>query len=140
MNFNFENPSLLYKLFFLLAHISSWAILIYYGHKHKYPKFQWLLIIATGYIFFTIGSHVLAINAENLKLLLNGGGWPVSLGKSLIGGLLLAIPAMLLVRNLLGFKHEIFEPYAFTVMKVMFPGPSPIITDIFCIIRSGDKV
>ena len=115
MNINFENPTLLYGLFFSLAHIASWAILLYYGHKHKYPTFRWLLIIVTGYIFFTIGTHVLAVNVENLKLFLIGDGWQASSGKSLIGGLLFAIPAMLLVKNLVGFKAAIFEPYAFTL-------------------------
>lgn len=112
MNIDFQNSSFLYDLFFSLAHILSWIILFWYGHKHKYPKFQWLLIIVTGFTFFTIGSHVLAINAESLKMLLNGGVWPISKGKSLISGLLMAIPAMLLLKYLLKFKYKIFEPYA----------------------------
>lgn len=115
MIIDIQNPSFLYNLFFSLAHIVSWVILIWYGQKHKYPKFQWLLIIVTGYICFTIGSHVLAVNAESFKMLFSGEGWPVSEGKSLVSGLLLAIPAMLLVKYLFKFNYAIFEPYAITL-------------------------
>jgi prolipoprotein diacylglyceryltransferase len=115
MNIDFQNPSIIYTLFLSLAHTISWAILFWYGHRHKYPKIQWLLIIVTGYTCFTIGSHVLAVNVESLKFLFSGGAWPISGGKSLIGGLLLAIPAMLLLKHLLKFNYTIFEPYAFTI-------------------------
>lgn len=115
MNFDIQHPNFLYALFFFLAHIISWCILFRYGRRRNYPLTQWLLIIVTGYTFFTIGSNVLAVNAESVKMLLTGAGWPNSMGKSLIGGLLLAIPAMLLVKNLLKFSHAIFEPYAITI-------------------------
>lgn len=115
MTIDIQNPAFLYNLFFSLAHIVSWIILIWYGQRHKYPILQWLLIIVTGYIFFTIGSHVLAVNAASLKMLINGEGWPVSEGKSLVSGLLLAIPAMLLLKHILRFEYKIFEPYAITL-------------------------
>lgn len=76
---------------------------------------RWLLIIITGYVCFTIGTHLLAFNGDSIGLLLNEGIWPDSKGKSLISGLLLAIPAMFLVKYLLDFKQAIFEPYAFTI-------------------------
>ena len=110
-----QNPNFLYNIFFSLAHIVSWVILIWYGQKHKYPKLQWLLIIVTGYICFTIGSHVLAVNPESFKMLFSGEGWPVSKGKSLISGLLFAVPVMLLVKYLFKFNHAIFEPYAIAI-------------------------
>ena len=115
MIFDIRNPSLYYSLFFALAHIVSWSVLIWHGIKHKYAIVQWLLIIVTGYITFTIGTHLLSFDVLTIKRLITEGIWPVSQGKSLIGGLLLAVPSMLLIKYVLGFKQDIFTPYAFTI-------------------------
>ncbi len=115
MNLDIKNPALIYNLFFALAHISSWIILIWYGIRYKYPIIHWLLIIVTGYISFTIGSHLLAFDADSLKVLIKDGVWPISQGTSLVSGLLLAVPSMLLMKHLLGFQNHVFEPYAFTI-------------------------
>ena len=48
-------------------------------------------------------------------LLIHESIWPASEGKSLISGMLLAVPTMLLIKNLLGFRNAIFTPYAFTI-------------------------
>lgn len=115
MILNIEHPNFIYNFFFALAHISSWLILIWYGYKHKYSIIHWLIIIVTGYIFFTIGSHILAFDVHGIKQLIQEGIWPASEGKSLISGLLLAVPSMLLMKHLLGFENAIFAPYAFSL-------------------------
>lgn len=106
---------MVYILYTALAHFMSWTILIWYGWKHKYPIVQWLLIIITGYTSFTIGAHLLAVDVGSVKLAISAGGWPETSGKTFIGGLLIAVPAMLLVKRLLKFENVIFEPYAFTI-------------------------
>jgi len=106
----------LYALFFALAHVVTWCIVFWYGYKHRYPLIPWLLIITTGFICFTIGTHVFAIDFKEIKELVINGKFLQGSAKSLIGGLLLAVPAMLLVKNLLKFHNDVFSPYAFAIL------------------------
>lgn len=115
MNLDISNPTFYYSFFFVLAHFISWVILIWYGFKHKFPLLQWLLIIVTGYVFFTIGSHLFAIDLTSLRQIVFLGEWPIISGKSLVSGFLFAIPAMLGLKYLIKFNYSIFEPYAFTI-------------------------
>jgi len=112
MHIDLQHPTLYYGLFFSLAHLTTWSILFFYGYKHKYPQLQWLLIIVTGFICFTIGTHMLAINIREVLIL---GNWSAGKGKSLISGLLLAVPCLLLIKNLLKFNYDVFKPYAFAI-------------------------
>lgn len=112
MNLHPIHPTLYYSLFFSLSHLVVWGILFYHGYKHRYPLIQWLLIIATGFIFFTVGTHVMAVDVKDFFI---HGTWPISKGKSLISGLLLAVPCLLFIRRLLKFNYDVFRPYAFAV-------------------------
>lgn len=109
------NSALIYDLIFALAHFTSWSFLIWYGYKHKYDKIEWLLIIITGYIIFTIGTHLALLDIKSWQSFFINNIFPHNQGKSLISGLILAVPAMLLVSKLLRFQYSIFEPFSFSI-------------------------
>jgi len=106
----------LYGIFFALAHLATWGIVFWYGIKRKYPLIPWLLIITTGFICFTIGTHFFAVDFRELGELIKSGKFLQGSAKSLIGGLLLAVPAMLLVKKLLKFHDDVFSPYAYAIL------------------------
>ncbi len=115
MHPDIQNRILLYGVFFAIAHIVTWCIVFWYGYRHRYPLIPWLLIVTSGFICFTIGTHLFAIDLKEIKEVVMNGNSLQGSGKTLIGGLLLAVPMMLIMKKLLGFHNDVFLPYAFAI-------------------------
>ena len=47
-----------YALFYTLAFLTSFIVLIVEGRKRKFPTLPWLIVIGTGFVFFVFGCRI----------------------------------------------------------------------------------
>jgi hypothetical protein len=128
MHSDFQNRDFFNGVFFAMAHIIIWCIVFWYGYRHLYPFITLLLIVTSGFICFTIGTHLFAIDVKEIREVVMNGRSLQGSAKSLIGGLLLVVPMLLIIKKLLGFHHDVFLPYAYAIPQFRWPSVS------FCVL------
>ncbi|MCX6225827.1 MAG: hypothetical protein NTV01_13920 [Bacteroidia bacterium] len=55
---DFADGSLLYQVFYVLAFLIAYAILIYEGYRRKFPLVSWILVLACIRIFVVVGTKI----------------------------------------------------------------------------------
>jgi prolipoprotein diacylglyceryltransferase len=114
-----------YSLFYLASSILTYVFLIFLGLRKGYPLSSWVLILATGSLFFIVGTKLLAFGSGEWTSLLREGSFPEHSGKSAIGGLLFAILGVELSRSWLRIKEFVLDTYVLIVplgLAIQKPG------------------
>ena len=104
-----ETSYLLQSSIFMLA--SFFVIIIYMvgGYVKKIPLSQLLLGAAMFFLFFTLGSRLLAFTSVDWHQLLAHGQWPRAEKKTMLGGLAGLLAAMLLYASWTRNTRRIFD-------------------------------
>ena len=114
-----------YSIFYLFSSIISYLFLCYLGWKKGYPMLSWILILATGALFFIIGTKLLTFRSEEWIILFREGIFPHTDNKSAIGGLLFAILGIEMARSWLKIKNFVLDTYVLVVplgLAIQKPG------------------
>jgi prolipoprotein diacylglyceryltransferase len=104
-----------FALFYVLAFLTALIILVVQGRQKKLPTLPWLIVIATGFIFFVVGCHVFTLSSEDWSNILNNRPLFHESGLTMLGGLLLSVPAILIARRLAGLNESAIDAYAFVL-------------------------
>jgi prolipoprotein diacylglyceryltransferase len=107
-----ETGYLLNSMIYLLA--SFFVILAYMvaGHRRKIPLGQLLAGAATFFLFFTLGSRLLAFTSGEWHQLLSHGAWPRAGNKTVLGGLAGLLAGVLLYASWTRNSKRIFDVVA----------------------------
>lgn len=109
---NPENPGIYYALFYLLSFLIGFALLMWEGHKRKFPTVPWMMVITTVFLFFMVGVQIIKFSKEDWQLVLQFKELGYSPGRSVIGGILFAIPGLFLAKYLLKFRFDLMDAFA----------------------------
>lgn len=115
-----QNTGIYYALFYLLSFLIGFVLLMIEGVRRKFPTVPWLLVITTTFLFFMVGVQAVRFSKEDWQLVLQFKALGYSPGRSVIGGILFAIPGLLLAKYLLKFRFEVLDAFAWTAPVGMF--------------------
>ncbi len=110
-----KNGNQFYALLSFIAFLIGFIVLILEGRKRKFANIQWLLVIATSFLFFLVGAQVLKFSGEDWHRVFEFKKLTHDPGRSLLGGILLAIPGLLLTKYFLKLRYNLMDAFAFAV-------------------------
>ena len=100
-------------MFYIIAFLTCFVVLIVEGRMRNFPVLPWLLVIATGFIFFVLGCRIFAYSIEDWKTVLTYQAPDHATGLVMLGGLLLSVPAILASKRLVNLSASSLDAYAF---------------------------
>lgn len=106
------NGGLLYQIFYLLAFLTVYLILIYEGYKRKFPLLVWVLLLASIRLAGVIGTKIFSYSLEEWQFMFQNHTFLPNHEKTMFGCALLAVAAFLIVRYLLNFRHSAWDTVA----------------------------
>lgn len=102
---------LCFSVCYLLTFVVGILILIYEGHRKKYPLLPWILIISSSLVFLIIGSKLFTYSSEDWKFFIENFQLPTTSSKTILGGILAGI-GFLIARWWLKFKLPVLDSFA----------------------------
>jgi prolipoprotein diacylglyceryltransferase len=104
-----------YALFYTLAFLTSFIVLIVEGQKRKFPTLPWLIVIGTGFVFFVFGCRIATFSVAEWHAVLYYRPLDRETGLTMLGGLLFSVPAIFIARRLVHLEDSILDAYAFVL-------------------------
>src|SRR4030043_1072215 len=105
-----EHGGLYFSLFYLIAFIVGILILMYEGHRKKYPLLPWILIISSSLVFLIIGTKLFTYSGEDWKYFIENLQLPTTSSKTILGGILAGI-GFVIARWWLKFKLPVLDSF-----------------------------
>ena len=107
-----SNGSLLYQIFYLIAFLAAYIILIYEGYKRKFPLITWILILAGIRLAMIIGTKIFAYTGEEWRFMFENHQFLPNHEKTMFGGVLLGAAAYLISKYIFNFRHSAWDTVA----------------------------
>jgi prolipoprotein diacylglyceryltransferase len=107
-----KNGSQFYALFYFFAFLTGLFILIWEGRKRKFPTVPWLLVITTAFLFFMIGTQAIKFSSADWQRVFQFQDLENNNGRSVLGGILFAIPGLLLAKYFFKFRYNLMDAFA----------------------------
>ena len=104
-----------YALFYTLAFLTSFIILIVEGRRRKFPTLPWLIVIGTGFVFFVLGCRIATFSVAEWQAVLDYRPLDRETGLIMLGGLLFSVPAIFVARRLVHLEDSTLDAYAFVL-------------------------
>lgn len=104
--------STLYQLFYMLAFLAAYTILLYEGYRRKLPMLAWVLILASIRLAVVTGTKVFSYSSSDWQYMFANHDFLQNTQKTMFGGMLLGVGAYLLARHLLKFRHSVWDTVA----------------------------
>ena len=114
-----ENGGLWFSVFYLLSFLFCAAFLYFQGYKRKYPMPQWTLLIAAGMFVFIIGTKLFTYTAAQWNMVFHSLRFPEANGKTILGGLIMLVPGILLLKKILRFHYPVLDLVALVLPLAM---------------------
>ena len=112
---NLPHAAEFYPLFYTLAFLSRFIILIVEGWRRKLPQLPWLIVIGTGFVFFVFGCRIATFSVEEWQAVLDYRPLDREPGLIVLGGLLFGVPAIFVARRLVHLEVSVLDAYAFVL-------------------------
>lgn len=103
---------LLFQVFYILAFLTAYAILIYEGHRRKFPLIAWILVLACIQLFTVVGTKVFSFTADEWRFMYQIHTLLPNPQKTLSGGILLGLAGYLIARYFLKFRYSVLDAFA----------------------------
>ena len=116
---NVEQSAFYYALFYFMASVIGFPLLLYYGVKRKIPIIAWLLIILTVRFVFILGTKLFYFEIADWKYFLSYLELPDKEGRSIIGGMLSIWLVILFFRYYYKISLKLLEPFAYLIPLVI---------------------
>ncbi len=122
-----SNGGVIYQVFYMLAFLTVYLILVYEGYRRKFPLLTWVLILASVQFASIIGTKLFSYSWEEWGMMIRTHSIIPNREKSLLGCAISASVIFLAVRSLFRFRHDVWDSCA-----VAFPvGVSLMTTGCF---------
>ncbi|MEO7990930.1 MAG: prolipoprotein diacylglyceryl transferase family protein [Chryseolinea sp.] len=115
-----ENGGLYYSLLSFCAFLVGFIVLVLEGKKRKFPTLPWLLIVSTSFLLFVAGAQAIKFSDEDWQRVIQFKDLTHSVGRSMLGGILLAIPGLLLAKYFLKFRYNLMDSFAWAAPLSLF--------------------
>ncbi len=112
MLINSTNGSFFFTLFYTLAFLATFIILITEGYKRKIPIVSWVLLLIFSKIAFIVGTKIFTFNYDEWRMMITQTTLIPTSEKILLGGLLLGLFALISGKYILRIKQNIFNAFA----------------------------
>ena len=107
-----SNGSLLYQIFYLLAFLTVYLILIYEGYKRKFPILAWVLLLTSIRLAEIIGTKIFSYSWEEWQFMFQNHIFLPNQEKTIYGCALLGVIAYLIVRRIFNFRYPALDTVA----------------------------
>ena len=104
-----------YALFYTLAFLISFIILIVDGRRRKFSTLPWLIVIGTGFVFFVFGCRIATFSIAEWQAVFDYRPLDRETGLTMLGGLLFGVPAIFVARRLVHLEESTLDAYAFVL-------------------------
>jgi phosphatidylglycerol:prolipoprotein diacylglycerol transferase len=109
-----------FTLFYAAAFLVTFIILVLEGRKRNLPQLPWLITITTGTIFFVLGCRIVTLTPNDWMAITNNQPLGHDTGMVMLGGLLLSVPAIFLVKRFVNLNYHVLDAYTFVLPVGMF--------------------
>jgi phosphatidylglycerol:prolipoprotein diacylglycerol transferase len=107
-----SNGGLLYQMFYVLAFLAAYTILIIEGYRRKFPLIVWILILASIRLFVVVGTKIFSFSPEEWRYMFETHTLLPNPQKTMFGGVLLGVVAYIIARQFLKFRHSAWDTVA----------------------------
>jgi phosphatidylglycerol:prolipoprotein diacylglycerol transferase len=114
-----EHGGWYYSIFYSIAFVVAYPILIYEGYRRKYPLLQWILIISSSLVFLIIGTKIFTYSGEDWNFIIKNLQFPITSNKTILGGIITGIIGILIARWWLRFKQPVLDSFAISLPVCM---------------------
>jgi prolipoprotein diacylglyceryltransferase len=104
-----------FDLFYSLAFLTVFGILLFEGYKRKIPMLKWIILIVAVRLMFITGTKIVTFSAQEWITLFTHFRLPAVSEKSLMGGILLGGFTLFAGFYLFGFRKNITDAFALAV-------------------------
>jgi phosphatidylglycerol:prolipoprotein diacylglycerol transferase len=104
---------MLFQVFYILAFLTAYAILIWEGHRRKFPLIDWILVLACVQLCIVVGTKAFSFTADEWRFMYQNHTLLPNPQKTLSGGILLGMAGYLIARYFLKFRYFVLD--AFTI-------------------------
>jgi len=119
INIETLNGGFYYNLSYLLSALIIIGYSMFWGVSKKIPLIPWTLSVVTILIFFIAGTRFFSMNKEDWQLLFHSGIIHLSSGRTVLGGIIFAIPAALFCAYYFKLNFDFSKPFAFVIPVVV---------------------
>jgi len=103
---------LLFQVFYILAFLTAYAILIWEGHRRKFPLIDWILVLACVQLFIVVGTKAFSFTADEWRFMYQNHTLLPNPQKTLSGGILLGMAGYIIARYFLKFRYFVLDAFA----------------------------
>lgn len=107
-----SHGGLLYQLFYVLAFIVAYAILIREGYRRKFPLIVWILILASIRLFLVVGTKIFSFSPDDWRFMFENHTLLPNPQKTMFGGVLFGAIAYILASWFLNFRYSAWDTVA----------------------------
>jgi len=104
-----------FTVFYNLSFIVMLGILLYEGHKRRFPMMRWILLLGFSWMAFVAGSKLITLSAAEWQLFLKDLSLPLVTKKNLLGGLIAGTLALFAGKHLFRFKQDFADAFAYVL-------------------------
>ncbi len=102
----------LYQLFYMMAFLAAYMILIIEGIRRKFPVFRWIILLALIRFFLVTGTKIFSYTLQDWIAMFQSRSFIYNDEKTMFGGLILGVAGYFLGRHLLKFKYPVWDTVA----------------------------
>lgn len=113
LHIHVDQPSLWYSATYLFAFLSGFGFLVFWGWRRRLPTTSWWLVISCAFLFFIVGTQLVRWNVDHWQTVLQYQPLNAWVGRSVMGGILFFVPAVMMARSYLRFQHNVADAFAF---------------------------
>jgi prolipoprotein diacylglyceryltransferase len=107
-----SNGGFLYQIFYILAFLVAYLILIYEGYRRKFPLLAWVILLASAQLAAVIGTKIFSYTWNDWQLMFQNHIFIPNKEKSLLGCVLLAAGTFLVAKRILKFRYPAWDTFA----------------------------
>lgn len=109
------SPQHQFSICYSLAFVVAMVLLIYEGHKRKFPMLSWILIISFSQILFIIGTKLFTLSTAEWNSMLSDLELVPAPKKELLGGMLLLWLGLIIGKVWMKFRHSFPDAFAIAI-------------------------
>ena len=112
MNIEVSDPELYFAIFYILAFVVSFVLVIFFTNRLKIPFRSVLLMLTTVSLCTIVGSRLTSIPFSEWNQVFNTGRFEDYKGRFAVGGLLFGLAGLIFSEKALGLGDPIYKLYA----------------------------
>jgi prolipoprotein diacylglyceryltransferase len=108
-----SNSVFLYQLFYVIAFLVAYIVLVAEGYHRKFPLLTWILILAGLRLAVVAGTKLFSYSPDEWHFMFRNHCFLPNSEKSMFGGFLAGVAVYLVARNILKFRHPAWDTAAY---------------------------